>query len=212
MGSRSAKKGKSQTKLDRKSMKLVFLHEFLISRNATEAALKAGCKPESAPSQATRWLKRADIQEEIRKADQKFADSKLELRERIIQELHRLAFFDPRKLYEPDGSVKLVDKWDDETAAAIAYMDVAEIFAGQGEQKMAIGLSKKVALHPKPKALELLMKHLGMFAPEKVAQTDTAGNDLPRQPVNLSNLSLDELRTLQAIQAKLKCPDDPAKA
>lgn len=189
-------KRKANEKLDRKSMQLVFLHEFLVSRNATDAALKAGCASASAASQASRWLKMPHIQEEIRKADAEFADSKAEVRGRIIQELQRLAFFDPRKLYDPDGSVKLVSQWDDDTAAAIGYMDVAEIFAGSGDQKMVIGLSKKVGLRSKEKALELLMKHLGMFAPEKVAQTDTAGNDLPPVPP-IEGLPLELARQLR---------------
>lgn len=183
-------KRKPDEKLDRKSMQLVFLHEFLISRNATEAALKAGCAPASAASQASRWLKMAHIQAEIRKADAKLADQTGDLRQQIVQELRRLAFFDPRKLYEPDGSVKLVSQWDDETAAAIGYMDVAEIFSGQGDQRMAIGLSKKVGLRSKEKALELLMKHLGMFAPEKTAITDTEGNDLGRAAIEAIHAKL----------------------
>lgn len=44
----------------------------------------------------------------------------------------------------------------------------------------------------------------GNYAPTKIAETDTKGNDVPKKTVNLQVLSSDELLSLKEIQDKLK--------
>lgn len=44
----------------------------------------------------------------------------------------------------------------------------------------------------------------GNYAPTKIAETDTKGNDAPKQTVNLQILSTDDLLKLKEIQDKLK--------
>ncbi len=43
---------------------------------------------------------------------------------RVNRETARIAFFEPRKLFDPDGSPKQVTDLDDDTAAAISGIDV----------------------------------------------------------------------------------------
>ncbi len=42
--------------------------------------------------------------------------------ERTLKEIARLSYFDKRKLYKKDGSLKRPHEWDDDTAAAISHM------------------------------------------------------------------------------------------
>ena len=92
--------------------------------------------------------------------------------ERVLQELSRLAFHDLRKLYNEDGSLKPPKEWDDDTAAAVAGLEIFEEFSGQGKEREKIGETKKVKVWDKKGALELLGKTLKMFA-EEVNHTGT---------------------------------------
>ena len=76
-----------------------------------------------------------------------------------MRELAGIAFFDIRKLFNDDGSLKRVQELDCATAAAIASIEVVEI--GPGGQ---LELGKKFKSPEKLKALDLLGTHLGMFA------------------------------------------------
>ncbi len=51
--------------------------------------------------------------------------------------------------------------WDDDTAAAIAQVEVFESFEGTGNKRRFVGHTKKIRAWDKKAALELLLKHLG---------------------------------------------------
>lgn len=71
--------------------------------------------------------------------------------ERTLRELARIAFADPRKLFRPNGEPIPVHELDDDTAAAVASMEVDQ--SGK----------TKVRLHPKNDALASALRHLGLF-------------------------------------------------
>lgn len=79
--------------------------------------------------------------------------------ERVTAELAKMAFFDVRKLFNGDGSPKSIQDLDDETAAAVAGIDVANV----GNAEIGIGQVLKLKLADKRASLELLGKHLQMF-------------------------------------------------
>lgn len=83
--------------------------------------------------------------------------------ERTLQEVARLAYFDPRTLYRDDGELKRPDEWDDDTAAAVASLEVSEEYDGKGEDRKLNGFTKKLKLWDKNAALEKAMKHLGLY-------------------------------------------------
>jgi phage terminase small subunit len=83
--------------------------------------------------------------------------------DRVLQEVARLAFLDYRKFVNDDGSVKPIHELDDDTAAALAGLDVFEEFEGRGEDRVQIGFTKKLKVFDKKGALELLMRHMGML-------------------------------------------------
>lgn len=142
---------------------MAFVREYLITLNATQAAENAGYSPKTARFIGAENLSKPIIRELIEKAQAERSARTNITQDWVLTELVKIAGFDPRKLFDNDGSVKRVSEWDDATAAAVSYIDCAEIFAGTGDEKMAIGLSKKVGTRDKVKALELVGKHLGMF-------------------------------------------------
>ncbi len=93
----------------------------------------------------------------------------------VVRELASIAFFDVRKLFNGDGSLKRVQELDDATAAALASIEVVDI--GPGGQ---MELSKKFKSPEKLKALDLLGTHLGMFAKKT---EDSAAADPLRKAV-----------------------------
>ena len=74
-----------------------------------------------------------------------------------------MAFFDPRRLLNADGSPKPINELDDDTAAVLAGMDISEEYIGTGEDRRFVGYTKKVKLADKVGALTLAMRHLGML-------------------------------------------------
>jgi phage terminase small subunit len=83
--------------------------------------------------------------------------------ERVMKEYAKLSFFDPRKLFKEDGSPKEITELDDETAAALAGLDVQEVYEGVGEDRVFVGYTKKYKLTDKKGALDSVAKILGMF-------------------------------------------------
>lgn len=80
-------------------------------------------------------------------------------REETIARITRVARFDPRKLYDADGQLKSIADLDDETAGAVASVEVDEI----GKEGETIGLTKKIKASDRNKALEMMGKIHGVF-------------------------------------------------
>jgi phage terminase small subunit len=84
--------------------------------------------------------------------------------ERVIAEYAKLGFFDPRNLFNDDNSPRPITDLDDDTAAALAGMDIQEVYEGSGEDKRFVGYVKKYKLTDKKTALDSIARYLGMFA------------------------------------------------
>jgi phage terminase small subunit len=78
----------------------------------------------------------------------------------VLRALSRIAFFDVRKLFEVDGTPKRITDLDDATAAAVVGVDVVTV----GNREVGYGKVMRVKLADKVRALELLGRHLGLFA------------------------------------------------
>lgn len=91
---------------------------------------------------------------------------------RVLLEASRLATFDPRKLFREDGSPKPINELDDDTAAALAGLDVVEEFEGSGEDRVFVGYTKKYKVADKNSALEKLFKHHGLYERDNQQKTD----------------------------------------
>ena len=142
-----------------------FIDEYLIDLNATAAAQRAGYKN---PNKiGTRLVGKSSISEEISK---RMADrsKRTEItQDRVLRELAAIAFQNSKNLFEWDSSgVRLKASKDltDDEAAAVS--DVSEIRSKEG-------ITVKVRVFDKMRALELLAKHLGMLT-DKI-QTENVG-------------------------------------
>lgn len=93
--------------------------------------------------------------------------------ERVLQEYAKLGFFDPRKLFNDDGSPVEIKDLDDSTAMAIAGIDVQETFEGTGSDRKFTGYTKKYKLVDKKGTLDSMARYLGMF----IDRTEITGKD-----------------------------------
>lgn len=107
----------------------------------------------------------------------------------VLREYKKLGFFDPRKLFDDDGKPIPINQLDDDTAAAIAGLDVLEEYEGHGEERTFIGYTKKYKITDKKGALDSIAKHLGMFV-ERVDHTLT---DLSQLTPEERRARIDEL-------------------
>jgi len=165
-----------------------FVQEYLVDLNAKQAAIRAGYSPHTAESQGSRLLGHAKVAELIN-AKLAASSKKAALTiERVDQEIARLAFSDMRKLYDADGNLKPQSEWDDDTAAAVASLEITS--ASSKDKSSAV--VKKLKLWDKGSALLLASRRLGIL--KDGASTVTV------------NLTLEQL-----IMMSYKSPDDAEK-
>lgn len=150
----------------------VFVAEYIKDRNGTQAAIRAGYSANSAQEQSSVLLSKPMIKASIEAFVIRAEEKAVLTIERTLREVARLAFFDPRKLLNPDGSPKPINELDDDTAAGLAGMDIQEQFEGSGAERVFVGYVKKYKIADKNSALEKAMKHLGLYEKDNAQQTN----------------------------------------
>lgn len=159
----SSPESKQERVLNAKQLR--FVQEYLIDLNATQAAIRSGYSEKTAYSQGQRLLKNVEIASAIKEAMDLRANSVQITAERVLLEVARLAMYDPRKFFNASGELLGIHDLDDDTAAALAGMDVMELPEG-------LGSVKKIKLVDKGPNLERLMKHLGLYERDNEQKVD----------------------------------------
>lgn len=136
-----------------------FVDEYLKDLNATQAAIRAGYSANRADSMGYENLRKPEIADAIAESMKARSARTGITQDRVLQELARIAFFDPRKMFHGDGSPKAIHELDDDTAAAVSGLDVVNI----GNSDVGIGQVLKYKVADKGAALANAMRHLGMF-------------------------------------------------
>lgn len=134
-----------------------FVEEYLVDLNATQAAIRAGYSKKRAGAIGFENLKKPEIDFAIQAAKKERSVRTGVTQDRVIKELSRIAFADPRAImsWGPDGVIMRDSKdlTDDE----------ASIVAEVAENVTETSRSLKVKLACKLGALEKLCKHLGLY-------------------------------------------------
>lgn len=185
-----------------------FVEEYLVDLNATEAAKRAGYSAKTAYSIGHEILKKPEAAAEITRLMAERSQRTQVTADRVLKEIARLAFSDVRKLFRPDGALRPMSELDDDTAAALASVEVSEEFEGRGEERELSGFLKKVKVWDKNSALDKLCRHLNLYKDTVTVE----GGDRPiRHEHDLSCLTEEELSTLEKLQAKLDAGRDPGR-
>jgi phage terminase small subunit len=149
-----------------------FIDEYLVDLNATQSAIRAGYSKKTAAKIGFETLQKPEIAKAIEAKRKELAAGLGITREKVLQEMAKLAFSDVRKLFDAHGQLLHPTKWPEEAAGAVAGMDLVEEWGEKkdGDGKEVIGYTKKLKLWDKGKQLENLLKHLGM-AEDKPPET-----------------------------------------
>ncbi len=145
-----------------------FVLEYLTDLNATRAAIRAGYSAHTATEQASRLLTNVNVAAAVAAAQDKRAESVGIEAERVLREVARLALYDPRALFNEDGSPKLPLDLDDDIAAAITSLKIE-----RDDEGNIVKLDYRLA--DKNAAIEKLMKHLGLFERDNRQRGDELG-------------------------------------
>jgi len=147
--------------------RLRFAEEYVIDRNATEAAKRVGVSPKSARTTGWRWLQNAEVVAYIAELGQRQTEAAGVTSEWIINKLKNIASFDVRLAYRKNGALVAITDLDDVTAESVAGIEVIEQQGGVsvdecGEPVTVIPMLKKYKVLDKLRALELLAKIKGL--------------------------------------------------
>ncbi len=136
-----------------------FCQEYIVDFNATRALIAAGYSKKGARQQASRLLTNVNIQNFISSLI-KAREQRTEItQDRVLIEIARLAFNDPRKAFDNHDNLLPISEWPDEVAAAISSIKVSQVSAGNDSEYKV----KEVKFWDKGRQLELAAKHLGML-------------------------------------------------
>ena len=181
-----------------------FADEYLVDFNAVRAyrAAYPGCKSDNtAGVEGHRLLKNPKIADYIQKRMQDRQVRTEITQDRVLREYAKLGFFDPRKLFNGDGSPVPIQDLDDDTAAAIAGLDVMEIWEGRGDDRQFVGYLKKYKIANKIGALDSIAKHLGMFI-DRQEITGPDGGPLQMQVSRIAGMTETELDAARKLLAE----------
>jgi phage terminase small subunit len=190
----------AETKLEPKQQ--AFCREYVIDFNGADAARRAGYSKKTAKEQATRLLTKVHIQTEIQQLVEKALKRNDITIDRVLKEIARLSFTDPRKFFSADGAIKNIHDLSDDEAASLSSIEIDELFEGFGRDKEQVGVTKKIKFWDKKGALELLGKYLGIFEKDNRQTTPAL-----IMPTSVEALTFEQL--LQIANAGNKPTDQP---
>jgi phage terminase small subunit len=150
-----------------------FINEYIIDLNATQAAIRAGYSEKTAAKIGQENLIKPEIQEALKEAVDAQSKRTNITADRTLKEIARLAFFNAKNLFNPDGSPIPLCNLDDDTAACISGIEVVSI----GNVDSGIGQVIKYKISDKNSALEKLCKHLSLYSPQQVEFKDKTPSD-----------------------------------
>jgi phage terminase small subunit len=175
----------------------LFCHEYVAlifnGRRAYQRAYPDCKNGRTASTHAARLLRLSEIQARIAELTRPTLTKLNITAERVLQEIAFVAFQRASHLLRRDGTLKDPQEWDEATAATVAAIE--PVTSGQ----QAVGRKKtsdtarptlKVKHWDKVKALELLMRHLGLL------KEDAPHPDRPT--IDLTKLTDAQKRTLLA--------------
>jgi len=173
----------------------MFCLAYIETGNASEAYRRAydakNMKQETIAKKACGLLAEGNIRGRVEELRGKLEDASIMTAKEALAEASRLARFDIRRLYRPDGSPIPIHELDDDTAHCIAAVDIQEEYIGSGEDRVFSGYTKKYKVADKNGALDKLFKHHGLY--EKDREQEKA----------VVNVTVDTGAVMAAIEAKL---------
>ena len=134
----------------------VFVEEYLVDLNATQAAIRAGYSVKTANEQASRLLANVKVQTQIAKAMAERSKRTGINQDRVVLELAKIALVKMTDIVTADGKIREDASEDDLSCIESIKYKHSDTDTGCSEER-------EIKIASKIKALELLGKHLGMW-------------------------------------------------
>lgn len=131
----------------------LFIEEYLIDLNATQAAIRAGYSPETAGSIGSENLKKPEIRARIDKAMAERSRRTGITQDRVLMELAKIGFANIKDVIDTE-TAKIRDDAKEEDLACIQSVKV---------KPNEWGTEREVKMYDKKSALVDIGRHLGMF-------------------------------------------------
>jgi len=137
----------------------LFVKEYLIDLNATQAAIRAGYSEATASDIGRELLRKTTVAEAIQKAMEKRTERTKINADYVLNRLVEIDQLDIIDIVQGDGKLKPIQEWPKVWRQSITGIDVQELTSGDIES-----LVKKIKWPDKLKNLELLGKHTAISA------------------------------------------------
>lgn len=144
-----------------------FINEYLIDKNATQAAIRAGYSARSAMQIGEQNLRKHEIAKEIESRMAIAAEKAGLSAELVFASLARELRFDPADLYNKDGSLKSIHDIPEDARKCLVGVESVQI----GGEDSPATVHKLKWVNP-AQAREQAMKHLGLYEKDNAQKTD----------------------------------------
>ena len=144
-----------------------FINEYLIDKNATQAAIRAGYSPRTANEQGARLLANVSVRLRVDELLARASEKAGLTAELVLASLARELRFDPADLYDEWGNIKPIHEIPEDARKCLVGMETAQV--GSPEAPVMV---QKVKWVSAANAREQAMKHLGMFEKDNAQKTD----------------------------------------
>ncbi|EMI6951065.1 MULTISPECIES: terminase small subunit [Pseudomonas] len=171
----------------------LFVDEYLIDLNATQAAIRAGYSTRRATEIGYQLLQRPEVAQAIQAAMAERSKRTEVEADYVIRRLREIDEMDVLDILEDDGSFRSIRDWPRAWRQFLSGIEIAELFEGRGDDRRIAGVLRKVKWPDKLRNLELLSRHVG---------TESAALDLELKRLDVAKKRA-ELKLLEN-------PDDEA--
>ena len=171
----------------------LFVHEYLVDLNATQAAIRAGYSEETSGSIGHENLKKPEIRDAIQlKMDERSRSVEITA-EMVLETIYKIANVDIGDAYDEKGNLLPIKDIPEDVRKCISSIKVFEEFVGFGKDRIHTGDVREVRFWDKTKSLELLGRHLKLFT-DKVQHSGDKEN-----PITVQKVSQEEVTSLIGI-------------
>ncbi|EPM9931010.1 MULTISPECIES: terminase small subunit [Pseudomonas] len=139
----------------------LFVDEYLIDLNATQAAIRAGYSTRRAAEIGYQLLQRPEVAQAIQAAMAERSKRTEVEADYVIRRLREIDEMDVLDILEDDGSFRSIRDWPRAWRQFLSGIEIAELFEGRGDDRRIAGVLRKVKWPDKLRNLELLSRHVG---------------------------------------------------
>lgn len=171
----------------------LFVQEYLVDVNATQAAIRAGYSEDTARQIGSENLSKPDIQEAIQEAMDDRATRLQITADKVLAGIFRIADMDIGDAYDDNGNLLPVKQMPKHIRKAISAIKVFEEFEGFGNDKVKTGDVREVKFNDRNQAWDKLARHLKLLT-DKVEHSGDKDN-----PIRVEKLTPEDIAALVTV-------------